>query len=221
MSRCLLHKSKLDAFKAWLDQEGIPNHPGKGDYQVLQVQVSDWGWRGIYDRLDAKVHYTVEGPMESLVRRFIKATRNQPKETIMSHDSTNPVVAKSATTETPCDGRFDIIWRDGVYHVSKPNVGTCTVVPVTECDRLEAENASLREELIALRDFKRRYDEDFKILHGSVSEAAIRGQITIGVGGLSERLARFDAARKEASKFTKKRTHKLERLEAKREAANG
>jgi hypothetical protein len=37
VKRCLLHKTKLEAFKAWLFAQFIPYRPGKGPWQELQV----------------------------------------------------------------------------------------------------------------------------------------------------------------------------------------
>jgi len=73
MSRRLLHISRFDAFKAWLDEEGIPHRPGKGDYQVLQVYIQNVGWKCIFSRHDMKEHYTVESLLESTVEQFIAA----------------------------------------------------------------------------------------------------------------------------------------------------
>jgi hypothetical protein len=36
--RNTLHKTKLEAFKAWLDYKWIPHREGKGEWQVLQVK---------------------------------------------------------------------------------------------------------------------------------------------------------------------------------------
>ncbi|MBY4730779.1 hypothetical protein K6V90_09565 [Cupriavidus pauculus] len=72
MSRCLLHKSKLKAFKEWLTAIGIEHRQPRGDFQVLQVKVKT-GWQCVFDRLDTKEHYTVAAPLESTVRRFINA----------------------------------------------------------------------------------------------------------------------------------------------------
>lgn len=74
MSRCLLHKDKLFAFKQWLDARGVLNRPGRGEYQLLQVE--DRGrWRAVYWRHDMKEHVTVEQPLEWLVRKFINETK--------------------------------------------------------------------------------------------------------------------------------------------------
>lgn len=76
MSRCLLHKNKLEAFKVWLTETGVEHRPARGDFQVLQVKVKT-GWQCIFDRLDAKEHYTVAAPLESTVRRFIRAAMDR------------------------------------------------------------------------------------------------------------------------------------------------
>lgn len=76
MSRCLLHKTKLDAFKAWLSAAGIEHRPPRGDFQVLQVKTKNGQWQCVFDRLDAKEHYTVAGPLEATVQRFIREARN-------------------------------------------------------------------------------------------------------------------------------------------------
>ena len=36
--RNTLHKTKLEAFKAWLDYKRIPHREGKGEWHVLQVK---------------------------------------------------------------------------------------------------------------------------------------------------------------------------------------
>lgn len=73
--RCVLHKTKLEEFKAWLDQERIKHRPGKGEYQVLQVQTCK-GWQVVYDKM-TKEHLTVNQSLLPLVRRFI-SSKEQP-----------------------------------------------------------------------------------------------------------------------------------------------
>lgn len=73
MSRNLLHKKRLEEFKAWLLMEGITHRAGRGDYDVLQVQMKSGQWQCVFDRLNAPEHYTVAAPLEPLVRRFINA----------------------------------------------------------------------------------------------------------------------------------------------------
>ena len=80
--RCTLAIHKLDEFKAWLDAQGIEHRPTNADYQVLQVQLPGVkGWHAIYQRLDAKVHLSVTGPLVPLVRRFV---RGQPAQLLIS-----------------------------------------------------------------------------------------------------------------------------------------
>ena len=76
MSRNLLHKTKLEPFKAWLSAQGIQHRPARGDYQVLQVQVSAPHWFCVFDGTAAPEHYTVDTRMEPLVRRFIRSTKS-------------------------------------------------------------------------------------------------------------------------------------------------
>ena len=73
MSRNLLHKTKLEAFKVWLDGHGVEHRPGRGDFQVLQVLVPRSGWQVVYDRIQAPEHYTVPKPLESLTLKFVRS----------------------------------------------------------------------------------------------------------------------------------------------------
>lgn len=75
MSRNLLHKSKLEAFKAWLTAQGVEHRPSRGSFQVLQVRTKNGQWQCIFDRIAAPEHYTVAWPLEGLVHRFIRDTR--------------------------------------------------------------------------------------------------------------------------------------------------
>ncbi|MBR8362130.1 hypothetical protein KDW55_02205 [Burkholderia sp. AU19243] len=75
MSRNLLHKTKLKPFKAWMDSYGIEHRPGRGDFQVLQIKTKNGQWQCVFDRIEAPEHYTVAWPLEPIVRRFIRATK--------------------------------------------------------------------------------------------------------------------------------------------------
>ncbi len=77
MSRCLLHKSKLEEFKTWCEHRAIKTRPGRGDYQVLQVLTAKFGWQVVYDRNDAPEHYTVTWPLEMVVTRFIRDSKTK------------------------------------------------------------------------------------------------------------------------------------------------
>lgn len=66
-NRYTLHVSKLDDFKEWLNSEGIPYRPGKGNYQVLQVRTEKDGWQCIFKRDDMPEHYSVNDKLMRLV----------------------------------------------------------------------------------------------------------------------------------------------------------
>lgn len=75
MSRNLLHKSKLPAFRDWLTEQGIQHRPPRGDYEVLQVRLKSGAWHCVFDRHDSPEHYTVAKPLEQTVCCFIVDTR--------------------------------------------------------------------------------------------------------------------------------------------------
>ncbi len=57
---------------------------------------------------------------------------------------------------------FDLIWRDGRYFVSKPNIDSQSVVPSGVAAALEVENAALKRELAQVTaDFQAACDHDF------------------------------------------------------------
>ena len=74
MSKNLLHKTKLEQFKAWLDANHIEHRPGRGDWQLLQVKVGKT-WQTVFERAWMPEHVTVPWPLESIVHKFIKSTR--------------------------------------------------------------------------------------------------------------------------------------------------
>lgn len=75
--RCLLHKSKLEEFKSWMDSQGIEWRDSRGVFQVIQVRSADGkGWDVIYEKNNSTEHYTVPEPMIKLVRRFIDESRD-------------------------------------------------------------------------------------------------------------------------------------------------
>jgi hypothetical protein len=75
MSRCLLHKTKLEPFKTWMTEAGIEHRPGRGDFQILQIKTKNGQWQCVFDRIEAPEHYTVAWPLEPIVRRFIRANK--------------------------------------------------------------------------------------------------------------------------------------------------
>lgn len=83
MSRNLLHRTKLEAFKEFLDAHDVPHRPGRGDYQVLQVRWSDKHWAGVYTRNSMAEHYTNDPQLNFLVRWFCRESKlNRRKEEI-------------------------------------------------------------------------------------------------------------------------------------------
>ncbi len=77
MSRNLLHKTKLPAFKSWLDAQGIPHRAPRGTCEMLQVQAAPPDWFCVFDRLNAPEHYTVDHRLERIVQRFIRVTKTK------------------------------------------------------------------------------------------------------------------------------------------------
>lgn len=74
-NRITLHVTKLDAFKAWLADNGIAYRPGKGPYQVLQVQTPKDGWQVVFRKDVMPEHFTVNERLMPLVRQFIRERR--------------------------------------------------------------------------------------------------------------------------------------------------
>ena len=73
--RDLLHKSKLEDFKNWCFENRISIRPGKDTFQVLQVCHPVLGWGVIYDRIEAKEHYTVDKKTLNIVFSYITARK--------------------------------------------------------------------------------------------------------------------------------------------------
>lgn len=68
----LLAKTQLDKFKAWLTAHGHTWRDGRGQYQVIQVQLAGQaGWHVIYYREHNPVHYSVPWPLGPAVQQFI------------------------------------------------------------------------------------------------------------------------------------------------------
>lgn len=73
--RNTLHKTKLEAFKAWLDYKWIPYREGKGKWQVLQVFTNEYGWQCIFSKLNAPEHFSVNEKLMPTVRKFLNETK--------------------------------------------------------------------------------------------------------------------------------------------------
>lgn len=76
MSRNLLHKTKLEEFKSWLDGQGLAHRPGRGPWQVLQVCKDGRHWNCVYERIEMPEHYSTDKHIDPLVRRFARESRH-------------------------------------------------------------------------------------------------------------------------------------------------
>ena len=82
---CLLHQKHLPAFRAWLDAKPhleTQEAAGSGDgHCVLRVRSrnGDWGgaWLGVYKRLRATEHFTVDPRLAAAVRAFLHLDRQR------------------------------------------------------------------------------------------------------------------------------------------------
>jgi len=77
-TRNLLHKSKLEEFARWcLMTKGYMTLPGRGEFQVLQVEMPGHGFVAIYEKIRSKEHYSVDKRMVNLVMEFIEETKRR------------------------------------------------------------------------------------------------------------------------------------------------
>lgn len=88
-ARNLLHKDKLEAFKAWLDFTEREYRPGRGDWQVLQVKLRS-GWVPVFERAEMPEHLTVPEKLIGLVRLFLQDTRRIEVPTASPSATTQP-----------------------------------------------------------------------------------------------------------------------------------
>ena len=69
--RALLHKDKVDDFALWCEEKGIATRPGKGEWEMLQVNFPAGQWNKVYARANMPEHTTVQETLVPLVRAFI------------------------------------------------------------------------------------------------------------------------------------------------------
>lgn len=100
MNRHLLHKSKVEDFKAWLDTQGISHRPGRGEYEILQVLRADGQWFKLYRRNHMPEHVTVQEPLVALVRRYVEGKN-------LSVPQSMEVSTVTATTPGPDEAPWD------------------------------------------------------------------------------------------------------------------
>lgn len=70
--RGILHQSRMPDFRIWLRERGIEYRPGRGLYEVMQVQWPKGRWHAIFRRGHAPEHVSVPKTLYPLVRRFIR-----------------------------------------------------------------------------------------------------------------------------------------------------
>ena len=75
MIRFTLHLTHLEPFNEWLTQRGIAFRPGKGDWQVMQVETPKHGWQVIFRRADMLEHYSINAKLLPLVQSFIDSRK--------------------------------------------------------------------------------------------------------------------------------------------------
>jgi predicted metal-dependent phosphoesterase TrpH len=71
-----IRRDQLDAFKQYLDQQGIAYRPPSqaSVYQVLQVQIGA-GWVPLYQSEKYPLHYRASGRLiEDTIRTFLRST---------------------------------------------------------------------------------------------------------------------------------------------------
>ena len=100
MNRHLLHKNKVEDFKAWLDTQSISHRPGRGDYEILQVLRADGQWFKLYARLKMPEHVTVQEPLVALVRRYVEGKDMPETEKMVT---TTIAATTPSTSEAPWD----------------------------------------------------------------------------------------------------------------------
>ena len=87
-NRCLLHKSKIKEFEAWLGATGIEHRAGNGAYEVLQIRCGA-GWMPIFTKLHAKEHLSVPEPLIGIVIKFLREGQKKPTPSL-SYLADNP-----------------------------------------------------------------------------------------------------------------------------------
>lgn len=67
----MLARTKLEAFKKWLDNKGIAWRDGKGVTQAMQVCTEGDGWGILYNVADTPYHLKVGINVSELVAEFL------------------------------------------------------------------------------------------------------------------------------------------------------
>ncbi len=100
-SRNLLHKNDIPMFLAWLDSKNIAHRPGRGIWEICQVQRTG-GWFPLFSRARMPEHVTVPDRLVQLAYAYLRHKRSQhalpqdPQAT--SHSTREP----QAGLPSPC-----------------------------------------------------------------------------------------------------------------------
>lgn len=79
-----LAQSKLRAFKLWLVANGHQWRDGRGNYQVIQVQLAgQLDWHVVYCRETSTQHYSVPWPLVATVLQFV--ADNKKRKNVNHH----------------------------------------------------------------------------------------------------------------------------------------
>lgn len=78
MSRNRLHKTKLDAFRDYLETKGWTNRDPRGEYEVLRMTHPMYRTLIVHTKLDAVEHYTMHGISEVMFGKW-KHSRREAK----------------------------------------------------------------------------------------------------------------------------------------------
>lgn len=100
-ARNLLHKNDVPTFLAWLDLKGIAHRPGRGDWQICQIQRND-GWFPLFSRANMPEHVTVPDRLNQLVRVYLSQKgKHRALPQISSETPTDPASASQAGCPSP------------------------------------------------------------------------------------------------------------------------
>lgn len=76
MAKNLLHISRIEEFKEWMNSKGIEWRDPRGDYQVIQIKIpNNTQWACVYERGHMPEHYTTDYRIDGIVHKFIKDTK--------------------------------------------------------------------------------------------------------------------------------------------------
>lgn len=93
-ARNLLHKTKLEEFKEFLVSQGHEWRETQADYQVIQIRLKNkTAWHAVYEKLNAKEHYSVTSPLVGLVESYIEGMKKLKE--------TPPAQSQSDNSEAP------------------------------------------------------------------------------------------------------------------------